>query len=137
MTLTENIVSLRRTMLRRLTARLAGETPRPFQQLRLLSVVARGQAETQSDVAELLVSDPAAVCRLVDRLSEDGLIERLPGKDRRSVRLQVTDAAKPHLKVMHSNTDWLENEIRSTLTDQEATTLERLLAKVQAGLVAK
>src|ERR1700744_4993552 len=52
----------------------------------------------QSDLAEDLDIQPITLTRLVDRLCENGLIERRPDPtDRRAKRLYLTPAARPLL----------------------------------------
>jgi len=52
----------------------------------------------QSELAEVLELQPISLTRLLDRLAENGLIERRPDpKDRRANRLYLTPAARPLL----------------------------------------
>jgi MarR family transcriptional regulator for hemolysin len=53
----------------------------------------------QSELAEVLDLQPISLTRLLDRLAENGLIERRPDpNDRRANRLYLTPAARPLLK---------------------------------------
>lgn len=53
----------------------------------------------QSELAELLDLQPITLTRLLDRLAENGLIERRPDpNDRRANRLYLTPAARPLLE---------------------------------------
>jgi MarR family transcriptional regulator, transcriptional regulator for hemolysin len=53
----------------------------------------------QTELAEILDLQPISLTRLLDRLAENGLIERRPDPhDRRANRLYLTPAARPLLK---------------------------------------
>jgi MarR family transcriptional regulator for hemolysin len=76
----------------------------------------RHEGLKQSDLAEYLDIQPITLTRLVDRLCENGLIERRPDpNDRRAKRLYLTPAARP-------------------LLDRIAEQVEELAGTVLAGL---
>jgi MarR family transcriptional regulator for hemolysin len=59
----------------------------------------RSEGLKQSELAEILDLQPISLTRLLDRLAENGLIERRPDpNDRRANRLYLTPAARPLLK---------------------------------------
>jgi MarR family transcriptional regulator for hemolysin len=59
----------------------------------------RSEGLKQSEFAEILDLQPISLTRLLDRLAENGLIERRPDPhDRRANRLYLTPAARPLLK---------------------------------------
>ena len=135
MTLGEQVASLRRTLNRLVSRRLAEQCGRPFLQLRVLRAIAKGEAQTQSEVAEFLIIDPPAVSRMVDKLEAEGLLKRCQGKDRRCVRLEVTPEALPQIDALETELQWLEREVHKHLTADEVATVMRLLGKLQAGMV--
>ncbi|HYO51894.1 MarR family winged helix-turn-helix transcriptional regulator [Archangium sp.] len=135
MTLPEQVGSLRRTLYRLLTRRLSGRTRRPLTQLLALKFIAARGVRTQAELAERLLVDAPAVSRLVDRLEEDGLVKRCTGEDRRSVRLQVTEASRAELAVLEEEAQWLDDEAGRHLTPSELSELKRLLDKLQVGLM--
>jgi DNA-binding MarR family transcriptional regulator len=100
-----------------------------------LKAISRGEAGSQTALAERLMVDAPAVSRLVDRLVEDGLLKRCAGDDRRCVRLEVTAAGHKEVAALLAELKWLEDEARKHLTAQEARTLGQLLEKLQAGLI--
>ncbi len=58
----------------------------------------RTEGLKQSELAEILDLQPISLTRLLDRLAENGLIERRPDpNDRRANRLYLTPAARPLL----------------------------------------
>ncbi|MCP3140789.1 MarR family winged helix-turn-helix transcriptional regulator [Pyxidicoccus xibeiensis] len=133
MTLPEQLGSLRRALRRLLTERLGEQTGRPFMQLLALKVIAGG-ARSQVSLADGLSVDPPAVSRLVDRLEEDGLVNRLAGENRRCVRLELTDKGQVELELMRSALQWADGELTRYLSASEVVELKRLLEKLQAGL---
>ncbi len=135
MTLAEQVASVKRTVHRLLTRRLSRRTERPFMQMVALKVIHGGEVKSQAALAERLLVDAPAVSRLVDRLVEDGLLERSAGEDRRCVRLEVTKAGQKEVAVYHSELERLESEVRKHLTAHEVKTLQQLLEKLQAGML--
>ena len=78
----------------------------------------------QSELAEILELQPISLTRLLDRLAENGLIERRPDpNDRRANRLYLTPAARPLLadladlgqEVMDTVLEGLEDEANARL----------------------
>jgi len=134
MTLAEQVGALRRTLYRLLTRRLSGKTRRPLTQLLAVKFVAERGVRTQAELAERLLVDAPAVSRLVDRLEEEGLMERCAGEDRRCVKLQATDAGRAELGVLEEATQSLDEDASRYLTEAEMVELKRLLEKLQAGL---
>jgi DNA-binding MarR family transcriptional regulator len=78
-------------------------------------------------------SQPAAV-RLADRLVERGLVERRPGKDRRTVALVLTEAGSHAADaVLTARAETLAT-LPAGLSASERQSLEHLLGKVVADL---
>jgi len=64
----------------------------------VLKCIERNEGLKQAELAELLDLQPITLTRLVDRLCDNGLIERRPDpNDRRAKRLFLTAAAQPLL----------------------------------------
>src|ERR1700712_209637 len=94
-------------------ARLRGMTRAQWAVLLRLE---RNEGLKQSDLAEILEIQPITLTRLVDRLCNNGLIERRADPtDRRAKRLYLTPAARP-------------------LLDHIATQVEELAETVLAGV---
>ena len=69
----------------------------------------------QSELAEVLDLAPISLTRLLDRLAENGLIERRPDpNDRRANRLYLTPAARPLLKQLSE----LGEDMMATVLDK-------------------
>jgi DNA-binding MarR family transcriptional regulator len=135
MTLPEQVASVRRTLHRLITRRLAERTRRPFQQLLALKAIASEGVRTQAALAERLLVDAPAVSRLVDRLEEEGLVKRGAGEDRRCVRLEVTEASQGDLEVLRQELQEMEAEVSRHLSAEEMRELRRLLEKLQGALI--
>lgn len=113
---------------------VAETTPRPYNQLRLLQVIASGEIGSQTSLAERMFLDPPAVSRAVDKLESDGLLRRSEGADRRCVKLEVTAAAAAELTHFDTGHDRLDDVLARYLDDDERAHLARLLTKLDAGL---
>ncbi len=135
MTLPEQVGALKRAVHRALMRKVALETKRPLLQLSALYVIARGEVETQTELAARLLIDAPAASRLVDRLEQDGLLRRAPGSDRRSVRLRVTPASRPHIATLEAALKWLDAEAKRYLSAQEIAGTMRAMKKLQQGLL--
>jgi MarR family transcriptional regulator for hemolysin len=71
----------------------------------------RSEGLKQAELADMLDLQPITLTRLLDRLSDNGLIERRAGpQDRRAKRLFLTPAARPLLEHL----DRLAEELMST-----------------------
>jgi MarR family transcriptional regulator for hemolysin len=74
----------------------AGEFGMSRAQWAVMVRLERHQGLKQSELAEMLEIQPITLTRLVDRLCDNGLIERRPDPDdRRAKRLFLTPAARP------------------------------------------
>lgn len=81
----------------------------------------------------LALSHPGAV-RLIDRLEEDGLVERRKAEDARAVALHLTPkGVKLRTRLMERRLDTLEAALQG-LTEPERLVLGQLLSKVLANL---
>ncbi|WP_242588495.1 MarR family winged helix-turn-helix transcriptional regulator [Corallococcus macrosporus] len=103
-------------------------------QLLVLKNIGLHGIHSQSAIAERLLIDAPAVSRLVDRLEEDGLVERRAGENRRCVRLEITDAGRQELQALERAAEWLDVQAREYLSPPEVEVLSRLLDKLQTGL---
>ncbi|WP_233588169.1 MarR family winged helix-turn-helix transcriptional regulator [Corallococcus sp. CA049B] len=103
-------------------------------QLLVLKNIGIHGIHSQAQIAERLLIDAPAVSRLVDRLEEDGLVERRAGENRRCVRLEITDAGRRELQALELAAQWLDAQARTYLAPPEVEELSRLLEKLQTGL---
>jgi MarR family transcriptional regulator for hemolysin len=88
----------------------------------------RREGLKQSDLAEALDIQPITLTRLVDRLCDNGLIERRADpNDRRAKRLYLTPAARP---LIDRIADRIEELSETVLAGIEPAEVERMLSKL-------
>lgn len=133
MTVVEQVAAARRMIQRVLAERLARSTPRPVLQLFALRVIARGEIQKQSELAERLLIDAPSASRLVQRLERDGLLCRAVGADRRCATLSVTREAAPLVSHVDDALAWMNAELGREFTSEELATLDALLSRVRAA----
>src|SRR5690348_2650819 len=89
----------------------------------------------QSELAEVLDLAPISLTRLLDRLAENGLIERRADpNDRRANRLYLTPAARPLLKQL---SDLGADMLETVLAGVDRKTIERMLNRSEERRVGK
>lgn len=87
----------------------------------VLSRLNRCEGLKQSELAELLDLQPISLTRLLDRLAENGLIERRPDpNDRRANRLYLTPAARPLLDQLTALGEEVMGQVLDGLDDKAA-----------------
>jgi MarR family transcriptional regulator for hemolysin len=108
----------------------------------------RSEGMNQTELADMLDLQPITLTRLLDKLSDSGLIERRPDPgDRRAKRLFLTPAARPLLKrlaelgeeTMTSTLAGIDPESIAKMVSQLAIVkenLRRLIQQRHAGPVA-
>lgn len=116
---------------------------RPFELTRVawlaISLIARHQEEqetlTQSDLAHDLELGPAATGKLLDRLQDRGLIQRLADPaDRRTHRIALTPSAHALLETLAPLGDHIREEVLQDLPPGERDALLRSLIKIKTRL---
>jgi len=92
--------------------------------------IERTEGLKQSELAELLDLQPISLTRLLDRLADNGLIERRADpNDRRANRLFLTPAAKPLLgRLSELGADMME----TVLDGLDDRSIERMLKQLVA-----
>jgi MarR family transcriptional regulator for hemolysin len=104
-------------------------------QCRILGCLARDEGINQARLAELLEVKPMTLARQIDRMVEQGWVERRsdPG-DRRAHRLVLTERARPLLARILALSAELRREAFADLTEEEGRHLVELLRRVRGGL---
>lgn len=88
----------------------------------------RCEGMNQSELAETLDLQPITLTRLLDKLSDNGLIERRPDPaDRRAKRLYLTPAARPLLERLGA---LAEDMMAATLADVEQKDIEHMITQL-------
>jgi MarR family transcriptional regulator for hemolysin len=97
----------------------------------VLMRIDRTEGLKQSELADILDLQPISLTRLLDRLAENGLIERRADpNDRRANRLYLLPAARPLLDQL---ADLGADMMDSVLDGLDAKTIERMLSDL--GLI--
>lgn len=118
------------------------EALRPFELTRVawlaIGIVAERDRLSQSQLAEALELGSPATGKLVDRLEQRGLVERLadPG-DRRANQLTATAEAKRLLKELEPVGDAVREDVLQDFTAAELRQLARFLFRIKARLNAR
>jgi DNA-binding MarR family transcriptional regulator len=100
----------------------------------LLRMLERHPGLTATEVAAEMSLSPAAITGLINKLEDDGLVERRRERDdRRVVRLILTDRARAATKAMRQSFQASMQHTLQPLSDEELETLARLVEKALAG----
>jgi MarR family transcriptional regulator, transcriptional regulator for hemolysin len=104
-------------------------------QCKVLGYIARNEGINQAGLADLLEIKPMSLVRQIDRMEEDGWIERQPDpSDRRAHRLVLTEKARPILARILNLSEEIRSEAFAGLTAVEGRRLIELLARVHGNL---
>ena len=104
-------------------------------QWRMLAVLVRHPGATQAAVAEMLEVEPITLSRMVDRLTEAGLVVRRPVEgDRRANALELTDKAEPLLAQMRETVEALTAETLEGFSTTETTDFTAFVARFRCNL---
>ncbi len=104
-------------------------------QCRVLGYLARHEGIHQAGLADLLEIKPMTLVRQIDRMEEDGWIERRPDPDdRRARRLVLTEKARPILARILDLSRAVRNEAFAELSEEDGRHLVDLLRRVHGNL---
>jgi DNA-binding MarR family transcriptional regulator len=107
-------------------------------QCKIMAYLSRNAGITQARLAELTDTDPMALVRALDRMEQDGWVERRPSpEDRRAYHLYLLEPARPIVNRMWKHGDQARNEALAALSEQECEQLMELLERVRTTLSAK
>ena len=86
----------------------------------------------QVALADMLEVEPITLSRIVDRLEQNGLVERVRDPaDRRAWRLQLTEAAQPLIAKLTTVGAGLVGEAFAGVSEQDIQTVRRVLQHVR------
>lgn len=106
-------------------------------QWKVLFRLSRTPGLRQVELADKLDVEPITLSRIIDRLADAGLVERVPDpSDRRAWRLQVTEAAQPLIAKLRKLADGLIDDAFKGLSDEELELMRGKLALVRENLAA-
>jgi MarR family transcriptional regulator for hemolysin len=97
----------------------------------LLREAANADGASQRELADLMGIEPPTLVRHLDKLAEEGLVERQPDPgDRRVVRVVVTKAGRKRLAQLHGVVHEFDAELRDALPPRDVEVLRRALTRV-------
>lgn len=95
----------------------------------------RAEGLKQSELADMLDIQPITLTRLVDRLCDNGLIERRSDPhDRRAKRLYLTPAARPVLERLHALGEVLMDDVIAGLDEDALDSMRKNFACMKENL---
>jgi len=107
-------------------------------QWQLLAVLARNEGANQAFLADYLEVEPITLSRMIDRMTETGLIERRPDPaDRRAWRLFVTETGWALRGRMRELAQEIEDEVFDDVDETAKKYLTDILLDVRDKLVAR
>lgn len=105
------------------------------EQWRALWHLSRNEGLTQTNLAALLDVQPISLTRALDRLAEQGLIERRPSPtDRRATQVYLTDKARPVIAQLTAILDDFRATAIAGLSGDELAQASNLLGRMRANL---
>jgi DNA-binding MarR family transcriptional regulator len=108
-----------------------------FAQWLVLMKLRDGLATTAAEIARDMCHDSGALTRVIDQLAQRGLIERTRGQeDRRTIALALTKEGLRTVNALVPTVVDLLNMALVDFTDDEVSTLTRLLNKLIDGVTA-
>lgn len=85
---------------------------------------------TQTDIWTYLNVEAPTVTRTLARMEKNGWIIRAAGEDKRERIIRLTEEAKAKLPMIAETIQNLEDELLSSLTEEEEARLNKLLSKI-------
>jgi len=101
-------------------------------QWKVLFKLTRTPGLRQVELADMLDLEPITLCRIIDRLEEASLVERVRDpEDRRAWRIHVTVQAQPLIKKLQSIGDVLVEQAFAGIDPEEIETTRLVLARIR------
>jgi DNA-binding MarR family transcriptional regulator len=124
-------------LMRRNFMRHADEFGLTQAQMQALVYVARNEGIRQVTLAEMLEIQPITTARLIDKLVEEGLVERRADPDdRRAFQLFATDAARPLLDRIYAVAAAAREDAMAGITPDMQHMLISVLGRMHDNLTA-
>lgn len=104
-------------------------------QWRVLAHLDHNPGQRQVELADRMDIEPITLCRIVDKLEENALVERRrdPG-DRRAWQLYLCDQAKPLIAKLHAVAEDFSADAFGNIDPAEIRAAQALLARVRANV---
>ena len=98
----------------------------------MIALVAGRQGATQREIAMLLEQSEASAGRVIDRLCNEGMLERRQKEDdRRAYAIYLTEKSRPMIDSLERHAEKFEAEAFNGFSEEELAMLDRLLIKMQ------
>jgi MarR family transcriptional regulator, transcriptional regulator for hemolysin len=98
----------------------------------LLRHALQADGPSQRELADLMRIEAPTLVRHLDKLEEQGLVERRRDvRDRRIIRVYATPAGRARFEEFHAVVCRADDELRAALGERDSDTLSRVLAKVE------
>lgn len=124
--------------MRRFYDRRAAELGVTRAQWRVIAILGHNPGMKQVELADRLDVEPISACRIIDRLEEAGLVERLRDPaDRRAWRLSLTAAAEPIRERLRQLAEEMSLEAFAGLSDEQLETMRDVLARVRDNIIGR
>ncbi len=100
----------------------------------VIMLLGDGAASTAAELCKILIYDPGAMTRLLDRLEKKGVLRRLrAGDDRRAVRLELTAGGRKLYPRILDTLVQVFNRLLHGFSKSEVQQLELLLKRMVAN----
>jgi MarR family transcriptional regulator, transcriptional regulator for hemolysin len=97
----------------------------------LLRAAAEGDGASQRELAERMMIEPPTLVRHLDKLVEEGLVERRRDEhDRRITRVSLTEPGRQRLEELHGVAMETDAELRTLLSPREVEVLGAALLRI-------
>lgn len=103
-------------------------------QPRILSYIAVHGVSTQREIARFYSIDPSAVSRLLDPLERGGFLTSVPGRDRRTRALDITEKGKSALAAWEQECRRVDLIMFRGLSPEEEAALKDMLERVRKNM---
>ena len=89
---------------------------------------------TQREIARFYSIDPSAVSRLLDPLEREGFLTSVPGRDRRTRALDITEKGRHALAAWEDECRRVDRIMFRGFTSEEEATLRDMLERVRKNM---
>jgi MarR family transcriptional regulator, transcriptional regulator for hemolysin len=97
----------------------------------LLRQAAEHEGSSQRELAELMHIEPSTLVSHLDKLADEGLVERRRDeRDRRIARVYVTATGRRRLRELSDVAEEVDRELRALLTEREIDVLGKTLMRI-------
>ena len=103
-------------------------------QPRILSYIAVHGVSTQREIARFYSIDPSAVSRLLDPLERGGFLTSVPGRDRRTRALDITEKGKSTLAAWEQECRRVDLIMFRGFSPEEEAALKDMLERVRKNM---